>query len=214
MEAALEAIELISLDDLISVIDPTSQALESAGQDSGRQVLASIGVADQPNIVSGTNDKVSTFAKKRSAELVGKRITSDGRIIDNPNARWTITEPTREFLRNTIKNSFEDGLGVKGLTRAIEEDYAFSHDRSLIIARTETIRAFGAGALIGFGEAKASGINLRKKWLTAIGACPICIANEEQGAIELEDQFSSGDDHPPGHPNCRCSLVPAVNRSV
>lgn len=186
--------------------------MESTGQDSGRQVLASIGVADQPKIIGGTNEHVRNFAQSRAAELVGKRITKEGRIVDNPSAKWQISETTRGLLRETIKTSFEEGFGVKGLAQEIEQSYAFSHARSLNIARTETIRAFGAGALAGLIEAKASGVNLKKRWLTAIGACPICIANEEQGAIELEDTFASDDLHPPGHPQCRCSLVPVVRR--
>ena len=41
-------------------------------------------------------------------------------------------------------------------------------------------------------------------------ACDECVANAEQGAIGLEDEFLSGDDAPPAHPNCRCDVLPVL----
>ena len=76
----------------------------------------------------------------------------------------------------------------------------------MVIARTETIRASNAGTLIGF---KASGVVLKKEWTTAEDdrVSEDCEANGDQGPIDLDEDFVSGDDAPPAHPNCRCALV-------
>jgi len=47
-----------------------------------------------------------------------------------------------------------------------------------------------------------------KEWLTAGGGCDICGDNEGDGAIPIENNFSSGHARPPAHPRCLCSLSP------
>ena len=36
--------------------------------------------------------------------------------------------------------------------------------------------------------------------------CDDCEANEAAGLIDLDEAFPSGDDSPPAHPNCRCTV--------
>lgn len=75
------------------------------------------------------------------------------------------------------------------------------------IALTETIRAMMAGA---FEHYRYAGIR-RVAWVTEGPApCPACIANEAAGPRSLGMPFPSGDIAPPGHPNCRCALVPVM----
>jgi hypothetical protein len=45
-------------------------------------------------------------------------------------------------------------------------------------------------------------------WVTEPGACKSCLANEEQGPINLGDAFASGHERPPAHVNCRCNVNP------
>lgn len=40
---------------------------------------------------------------------------------------------------------------------------------------------------------------------SASGPCPTCEDNEDEGWIDSEDVYPSGDDGPPFHPNCVCS---------
>lgn len=49
------------------------------------------------------------------------------------------------------------------------------------------------------------------EWVTSPGACPMCVGNEEEGPIELGEEFPSGDTSPPSHPRCRCNLVPSLD---
>lgn len=43
-----------------------------------------------------------------------------------------------------------------------------------------------------------------KQWVG--GTCDICLENSGAGWIPIDDDFPSGDDEPPAHPNCMCEL--------
>lgn len=45
------------------------------------------------------------------------------------------------------------------------------------------------------------------EWITEPGACPTCLENEDAGPIDIDDTFPSGDDNPPAHPQCRCTVM-------
>ncbi|MFE7930742.1 phage minor head protein [Streptomyces sp. NPDC057456] len=74
------------------------------------------------------------------------------------------------------------------------------------IAVTETARAISTASWFTY---QANGIRL-KSWLTAVDArtCAVCITDEAAGAIPIGSQFPSGHSIPPGHPSCRCALMP------
>jgi len=43
-----------------------------------------------------------------------------------------------------------------------------------------------------------------KSWIG--GTCPVCQENSDAGWIPVDEQFPSGDDEPPAHPNCDCDI--------
>jgi hypothetical protein len=87
----------------------------------------------------------------------------------------------------------------------------FSEKRATLIADTEVAMANGHGALAGYKEAKAAGVKLKKIWVIADGdCCDECDENAEAGAIDVEDEFPSGDDCETAHPGCRCHTESVV----
>ena len=74
--------------------------------------------------------------------------------------------------------------------------------RAKMIAQTELNDAFNQGVFQFGKDAGATG----KSWDTDIAPCMVCIENELAGVIDIDDDFPSGDDAPPGHPRCMCSL--------
>jgi hypothetical protein len=76
-----------------------------------------------------------------------------------------------------------------------------------------TIAANNQGNLAAYKDAAAQGIAVMKEWLSAGDdlVSEECQANEDQGPIPLDDDFDSGDDAPPLHPNCRCAIAPVVS---
>jgi SPP1 gp7 family putative phage head morphogenesis protein len=97
------------------------------------------------------------------------------------------------------------------LADAIAQDTAFSDERAMTIARTESATADVQGNMAAYREARDQvGIVVLKEWITAGDdlVSEDCAANAEQGAIDLDDDFQSGANAPPDHPNCRCDVLP------
>lgn len=160
-------------------------------------------------ITPEAEDYIKEYTKNRSAELIGKSVLEDGSVIDNPDANMSITESTRDSIKVGIKDAINNGDSNKDLADSIQENYAFSEERSIMIARTETSIADNDITMVTY---KNGGIE-KKAWLTANDdlVSEECEANEAEGAIDIDDNFSSGDECPPCHPNCRCTLIAVFN---
>jgi Phage Mu protein F like protein len=113
-----------------------------------------------------------------------------------------VNDNTLQAISGVLAESAAAGDSVDTTARALR-DVLDDPDHARVIAHTELARAVGAASLDTYAFNDIPG----KSWLT-YQPCPICEANEEAGAIKLDASFPSGDDAPPAHPNCRCSLVP------
>lgn len=150
------------------------------------------------------------YAEARAAEMVGMRRDELGRLVPNPNAVWRIDEGTRDYLRADVGEALTEGWSNAVLAEKIGESYGFSEDRAMMIARTETAKAASEGALNSY---VSSGAVDGKYWSTAEDdrVSEECEENANAGIIALEDDFPSGDQAPPVHPNCRCAVVPFID---
>lgn len=211
-EAMLAFVDVMDLSKMFSTItDDTDDLFDVAG-DSAMRALAQVGV-DNSKLVNQVNERALAFADKRAAEMVGMRRTADGKLIANPNAKWAITSSTRDMVRKTIESGIAENIGTDAIIKNIVSSHAFDGDRAGIIARTEIARANSEGQLNGYRDAIKLGIDIKKMWVTVDDDDvdeEICRKNEEDGAIPVDAEFSSGDTAPPGHPNCRCVVVPVV----
>ena len=156
---------------------------------------AQVGVSDA-EITGLVNDRAVEYAKERGAELVTR-----------------ISESTREMLRADVAQALEDGDSNEELAATLEDSYGFSADRAEVIARTETAYADVAGNLEAY---RASGVVAEKKWITGEGCCDLCDElNGETIGIDEDFEFDGESvDGPPGHPNCRCDVVPILDTEV
>lgn len=157
------------------------------------------------------NKAAVDWAKDRSAELVGMKYNEDGELVENPKAEWSIDEATRDTLRELVATATEEGWSMDTLASNIAQDTAFSDDRAMLIARTESATADVQGNMVAYREARDQvGVVVEKQWITAGDAdvSEDCEANAAQGPIGLDDDFQSGADAPPEHPNCRCDVLP------
>jgi hypothetical protein len=101
------------------------------------------------------------YAKARAAEMVGKKWENGG-LVDNPDARWVITDATRDEIWDIIGLVFAGDLKSTELPKALMDAGAFSRDRVNLIARTETMAANGQGALAGYKSAREIGVMVKK----------------------------------------------------
>jgi SPP1 gp7 family putative phage head morphogenesis protein len=183
----------VDLGDWSVLIDPTEEelsALYAAGLSTGLPLVGLDVDLDQ------ANERSVDWARDRAASLVTQ-----------------IEENTRDMLRDTVAQAIEEGWSADELAHEIAGSIGFSDERAQTIARTETIAANNQGNLAAYKDAAAQGIALMKEWLTAGDdlVSEECQANEDQGPIPLDDDFDSGDDAPPLHPNCRCAVAPVVS---
>lgn len=215
LEAVLADIDLSGWSALAGDVEPVLDVIARDGSHAALHQVHVSASSDEADVFSVVNQDALDYAAERSAAMVGKRRNLAGDLVDNPDARWRIDESTREFLRADIAQALADGDSNDELAQRIVDSYAFSDDRAMTIARTETQLAANAGAVNGY---KASGVVDGKQWLTAEDdlVSEECQANGEagengDGVIALDDIFPSGDAAPPVHPNCRCTIAPYID---
>ncbi len=187
-----------------SLIPKMIEPLQIAYNDAGEDALSSLEVTDDA-LFGLLHEDARAFAEDRAAELVGKRVVA-GTIVDNPDARWAITESTRDGLRALIETAYSDGFSPAVLKSRIEDAYAFSKQRARLIAKTETAKASVQGTMAGW---KRSGLVQGKEVLLSDDhdIDDECDQAADAGVIPVDDDFPSGDDGPPFHPLCNCSLI-------
>jgi hypothetical protein len=126
----------------------------------------------------------------------------NGKLIENPNAKWAISDTTRDDLRAVIRDVFEpEKISLADVERRIEDSGIFDDKRATMIARTEIARAQTEGNLEAWQQ---SGL---------VAKVDVVLSAMHDQDDECDDAASGGpydvDDVPdvPLHPNCECALV-------
>lgn len=187
------------------LVTPTERLLTAMATDGATTGLERLGL-DASLFSDTVNADVADFAAMRAAELVGMRVLPDGTLVPSLNPDTAITEATRDLVRDTVTQAFTDGWSRDTLAERLQDAYAFSDQRADLIARTEISNAQIQGSLTGW---RASGVVTQKQWILGSehDRDDICDENAAAGAIPLDADFPSGDDAPPGHPNCSCDCL-------
>ena len=202
LPALLRRIPLIEWDGLVPDLADPLKTITKAG---GARALAELEITDR-QMLSDVNEVASDWADSRAAEMVGMRRLSSGRLVQNPEAQWTISDKTRDDLRQIVTEAFEKKTTMKELADQIQGAGTFSEYRAHMIAATETIRAENQGNLAGWRQ---SGQVEELDWLLsadhddAASDCE-CADNADGGPYPIDEAPEL-----PAHPNCTCSLVVA-----
>jgi hypothetical protein len=175
-------------DELRAALEDLAQ---HANEEAVRHVMQAVGADNAATVASLTqgNALASAWATAR----VGNLITQ-------------VSQTTQDLVNELTANAIDSGLTNAELAARLDGAFLFGDDRALMIARTETQFAANHGSLGGY---KASGVVEGKEWFGE-DPCEDCELNMEDGVIGLDEEFSSGDDCPPAHPNCKCSVAPTV----
>lgn len=126
-------------------------------------------------------------------------LMSDADFLLNKSA---LDATTTQQLIDMIQQAKLDNATIDEISNVITDAMPdISDKRAFVIARTETSRAMGQG---NYQAMVQNGVQT-KTWVTA-GAhpCEICVGNEDDGAIPVDQAFSSGDMYEPAHPNDEC----------
>lgn len=174
------------------------EVLTDAAQEAAQGAYAQVSVGEiGDDIFDQLNDRALDWAQDHAADLVSQ-----------------IDDTTQDYIRAAITEGLNNGDGLDSIADDIEDITGFSAERAALIASTEITGANSQGALQGYKQARDdNGVTLFKAWLITDEACDICQDNSDAGPIDLDDDFPSGDDAPPAHPNCRCALTPITYES-
>jgi len=154
------------------------------------------------DLIAKVNAQASAWAADRAAELVGMKRTSNGDLVANPDAKWAITDTTRDKLREIIADVFEmEAPTLADIEQRIIDAGIFDDQRATMIARTEVARAQSQANLMSWRE---SGLVLKVSWQVSADheIDDICDDNEDESPYELD----SIPEHP-AHPNCECVIT-------
>ena len=134
------------------------------------------------------------LAKRYARERAGEMLSGKG--------RFSVTSTTKNAVKELVTDTIEKGDSLQTLAKRLREDHAFSRDRAMMIARTETAEALSEGSMKSY---MSQGYEA-KRWLTARDdrVCQVCRTGASDGWIRIADTFSNGHDRTPGHPGCRC----------
>jgi SPP1 gp7 family putative phage head morphogenesis protein len=120
------------------------------------------------------------------------------------------------FYEKRLNKYLEDGITYEEAAKKAEKDgnryrVRLLKQRAIRIARTEISAAANAGRYLSWIEAEDRGLlpaGSTKRWITATDerTCPIC---QPMNRVEIPwtIPFTTGDQMPPAHPNCRCTAV-------
>lgn len=141
-----------------------------------------------PHAFDLTNEKI-LFGLEGRADLIIK----------------SVDDTTKEWLANQIDKTRAGEFTFQESTDIIMEKIpGMSENRSMTIVRTET------NNMVNKGENETARNNgaTHKAWMT-VGddrVSDMDAMNEGEGIVGIDHIFSSGDEIPPSHPNCRCTL--------
>jgi SPP1 gp7 family putative phage head morphogenesis protein len=201
-------------DDAINIADAIFEALQElfgeipmeAAPPLRHAAFAGIGkgVAEldltDDDMISALNQGAQDWADERAAELVGMHKLEDGTFVENADAKWAISDTTRDDLRSIVTDAFGKETPMPDLIEQIREAGAFSDSRAEMIARTEVARA---QCHANYDVWKDSGVVKKLQWQTSVepNTCDDCKdANGE--VVSLGETFPGVDvEAPPAHPN-------------
>jgi hypothetical protein len=152
-----------------------------------------------PLTESTSSASYQKLALNKTAAMVGKQITKDGQIIDNPNPDYNIMNTVRDDIAQSIETSLALGETTDEAITRMEEIIA-NPDRAELIAQTESVNAYNIGVSQYGNDSGAVG----KEWESS-NPDDICAENASEGPIPIDSEFPSGDTEPGAHPRCMCA---------
>lgn len=212
-EAFARALEKVLEEQFATLPSEVRESIESAALAGAGNGLLQVDVTNS-KLISSTNEAAKDYAVNRAAELVGMKRDSEGNLVPNPDARFAISDTTRQKIRRIVANAFTKDTPITDIQKAIQRalrqeqdgEGIFSDARARMIARTEIMRAQTTANLNVW---RKSGVVKKLQWLTVEDdkVCPECDSND-QAIVKIGRAFPSGARMPgDDHPLCRCILT-------
>ena len=206
---------------LESIVDSFKNKARGDAEEVYKEMVEKAGESAMAELRRAVNNEKAAEAPDLEFDLYDPDVASF--ISERSYDFWEhVSETTKQNLRDLLTDAADQGwtteeIADKLASKAFGEFIDGEYKRARLIARTETTIALGQATMLSY---KQSGLNLRKRWLTAHDekVRVTHVACEAEGAINLDATFSNGLKFP-GDPstndvaelaNCRCSMVPEV----
>ena len=134
-----------------------------------------------------------------------------------------VNDTTKETIRGIVTRGLEQGASYDEVARQISKRFtefavgkpqAHIESRAHLVAINENAVGYAHGETTLIDEIEATGIKLEKSWHT-VGDDNVsngCQRNADNGWIQNDEAFDSGDMTYPRFPGCRCSVHYRVSR--
>lgn len=172
-----------------------------AGYNSAaKEIVGAVIKPKEARLKETFNPRAKEWARRHAAELVAN-INAITRKQINKLVTWAVGKGwSYGRLASAIKAKYND--------MAVPRPQLHIPDRATLIAVTETANAYEQGSKQLYDFLDEQGVGMMKRWI-AVGderVCPTCSSNWNMGYIEYYMPFPSGNDAPPAHPACRCTV--------
>lgn len=115
-----------------------------------------------------------------------------------------LDKTTVDNLASAVADAYESGADFDGVVQAVKDSFTEATTfRAKMIAQTELNDAWNQ-SVMHFGDQAGA---TKKSWVTDLNPCIVCVENSLSEFVDINEDFPSGDDAPPAHPNCLCSLM-------
>lgn len=199
---ALLGSKAINWNELVTIFQPYLQAAGDEGVDVG---VGQLQMVDAKKAMKSAEEEVADDSKSRAAALAGLKYDADDNLVEDPDARWPLTEVMRRDLEGSVLLAVTEGWTAEQLAAVIEVSYALSPERATIIANTELTNAQNGGT---YSLWRKSGAVTLVRWVTSDKERKPdeCDSYEAQGVVPLGHEFAEGLRSPRAHPFCECEL--------
>ena len=132
-----------------------------------------------------------------------------------------VNQTTRAQIARIVNTGINEGAAVNQIQSQIRKATAFSPQRALLVARTESTRAVNSGTQMAYASAADAGVNVKKQWLSARDGEVRDDHTELDGqTVGVSESFSAPSGATAAYPgdfgdpamdcNCRCSTIPII----
>lgn len=146
---------------------------------------------------------------RESITISSKLSRTDYLAIDDLKTRnFGLIKNAGDSMKNqllvTITDGIREGKGTNEIARNIQDTiYDIGKNRSKMIARTEIAYSYNNAIAKTYQDAEIE----KWQWLSALGENTCAECSSRHGNI-----YDWGDEQPPIHPNCLCTMYPIVDK--
>ena len=177
-----------------------------------------LNTAYEASIFQGANEINTLIGEDIISFNLSNQRAEDWMIKNGSKLITNVNETSRHQIKTVVRNGVKEGLSYDKIAANITKRYKefaigkpqlHIRSRAHLVAITETGNAYEAGAREGAKQANDAGLTMEKKWSTTGDnrVSELCLVNEDESWIGLDQVFASGHDRPLRFPGCRCAAL-------